>query len=61
MSEPVIFRPDDQTVQVTPRAGWASTDHDREVPDTRSEQESATIKQDLGADTRASLDYAYEK
>ena len=57
----MIFRPDDQTVQVTPRAGWASTDHDREVPDTRSEQESATIKQDLGADTRASLDYAYEK
>ena len=57
----MIFRPDDQTVQVTPRAGWASTDHDREVPDTRSEQESATIKQDLGADTRESLDYAYEK
>jgi len=53
MSEPVIFRPDDQAVQVTSRAGRPGTDHDREVPDTQSQQESATIKQDLGADTRA--------
>ena len=57
----MIYRPDDQTVQVTSHAGWAGTDHDREVPDTRSQQESATIQQDLGADTWASLDYAYEK
>ena len=43
MSEPVIFRPDDQAVQVTSRAGRPGTDHDREVPDTQSQQESATI------------------
>jgi hypothetical protein len=34
---------DDQAVQVTARAGRAGTDHDREVPDTQSQQESATI------------------
>ena len=32
----MIFRPDDQAVQVTPRGGRAGTDHDREVPDTLS-------------------------
>jgi hypothetical protein len=33
MSEPVIYRPNDQTVRLTPRAGRAGTDHDREVPE----------------------------
>jgi 2,4-dienoyl-CoA reductase-like NADH-dependent reductase (Old Yellow Enzyme family) len=33
MSEPVIHRPNDQTVRPIPRAGRAGTDHDREVPE----------------------------
>jgi 2,4-dienoyl-CoA reductase-like NADH-dependent reductase (Old Yellow Enzyme family) len=33
MSENVIHQPNDQTVQLTPRAGQASTDHDRDVPE----------------------------
>jgi 2,4-dienoyl-CoA reductase-like NADH-dependent reductase (Old Yellow Enzyme family) len=33
MSEPVIHQPNDQAVQLTPRAGRASTDHDRDVPE----------------------------
>ncbi len=33
MSEPVIYRPNDQTVRLSPRAGRAGTDHDREVPE----------------------------
>jgi len=33
LSEPVIHRSNDQTVRLTPRAGRAGTDHDREVPE----------------------------
>jgi 2,4-dienoyl-CoA reductase-like NADH-dependent reductase (Old Yellow Enzyme family) len=33
MSTPAIYRPDDQTVRPTPRAGHAGTDHDRDVPE----------------------------
>jgi 2,4-dienoyl-CoA reductase-like NADH-dependent reductase (Old Yellow Enzyme family) len=33
MTEPVIHQPNDQPVQSTPRAGRASTDHDRDVPE----------------------------
>ena len=33
MSEPVTYRPNDQTVRLTPRAGRAGTDHDRGVPE----------------------------
>src|SRR5580700_412992 len=33
MSEPVIYRPNDRTVRLTPRAGRAGTDHDRKVPE----------------------------
>jgi 2,4-dienoyl-CoA reductase-like NADH-dependent reductase (Old Yellow Enzyme family) len=33
LSEPVIRRSNDQTVRLTPRAGRAGTDHDREVPE----------------------------
>ena len=33
MSEPLIHQPNDQTKQLTPRAGRASTDHDRGVPE----------------------------
>src|SRR4029077_15888099 len=33
VSDPVIYRPNDQTVRLTPRAGRASTDHDRDVPE----------------------------
>ena len=33
LSEPVIHRSNDHTVRLTPRAGRAGTDHDREVPE----------------------------
>jgi 2,4-dienoyl-CoA reductase-like NADH-dependent reductase (Old Yellow Enzyme family) len=33
LSEPLIHRSNDQTVRLTPRAGRAGTDHDREVPE----------------------------
>src|SRR6201993_691113 len=33
MSEPVIHRSNKQTVRLTPRAGRASADHDRDVPE----------------------------
>src|SRR5215471_12897401 len=33
LSEPVIHRSNDQTVRLTPRAGRAGTDHDRELPE----------------------------
>ena len=33
ISEPVIYRSNEQTVRLTPRAGRASTDHDRDVPE----------------------------
>ena len=33
MSEPLIHQPNDQTKQLAPRAGRASTDHDRGVPE----------------------------
>jgi 2,4-dienoyl-CoA reductase-like NADH-dependent reductase (Old Yellow Enzyme family) len=33
MSTPAIYRPDEQTVRPTLRAGHAGTDHDREVPE----------------------------
>jgi len=33
ISEPVIYRSNEQTAWLTPRAGRASTDHDRDVPE----------------------------
>src|SRR6516164_7198832 len=33
MDEPVIYQSNEQTVRLSPRAGRAGTDHDREVPE----------------------------